>query len=102
MSTALERELVLSKRLSIMKGVHVMNININDIELIGLYDHVELHVGQFTLPIDAGCLNEERTAFRKEALAYIGEMLRFPPHLSDKMRNAVVEGFIKNFCLYRY
>ena len=72
-----------------------------DDELIGLYDHVELHVGQFTLPIDTGCLNEERTAFRKEALAYIREMLEFP-HLSDKMRNAVVEGFIKNFCLYRY
>ncbi len=78
-----------------------MRIDINNIELIGLYDHVELHVGQFTLPIDAGCLNKERTAFRKEALAYIQEMLRFP-HLSDKMRNAVVEGFIKNFCLYRY
>ncbi len=78
-----------------------MRIDINNIELIGLYDHVELHVGQFVLPIDAGCLNAERTAFRKEALAYIQEMLKFP-HLSDKMRNAVVEGFIKNFCLYRY
>lgn len=73
----------------------------NEIELLRIYDHVQIHVGQFNLPIDAGCLTKDRTAVRKDAIAYVKELADLPP-VSEKMRKALVEGFIKNFCLYRY
>lgn len=74
---------------------------VDNIELIGLYDHISIHVGQFTLPVDAGCLNEDRTAFKAEALSYILELSELPA-VSKDLRDTLEEGFIKKFCLYRY
>ena len=73
----------------------------NNIELLRIYDTVQIHVGQFILPIDAGCLTKDRTGVRKDAVDYIKEIAELPK-VSDKMREAIVEGFIKNFCIYRY
>lgn len=73
----------------------------NSIELIGLYDHINIRVGQFILQIDAGCLNEDRTAFKKEALSYILELSELPA-VSENLREALEKGFVKKFCICRY
>lgn len=73
----------------------------NNIELLRIYDTVEIHVGQFTLPVDIGCLTKDRTSVRKDAIEYVKELAGLPP-VSEKMRKALVEGFVKNFCMYRY
>lgn len=70
-------------------------------EVIGKYEHFYYHVGQFTLPIDAGCFNKERTEMTSAAKAYIQELTEFPI-VSENIRKALEEGFIKKFCLYRY
>lgn len=43
-------------------------------QLIGKYEVIRLHVGQFVLKIDAGSFNKERTEFKPEALKYIRDL----------------------------
>lgn len=67
-------------------------------ELIGEYDLVKLHVGQFVLDIDAGSLNSDRTEFKPDALAYILDLAQMKG-VSPAVRIALEEGYKERFSI---
>ena len=68
-------------------------------ELIGEYDLVKLHIGQFILDIDAGSFNKERTEFKPEALAYIYDLAEMK-RVSLDVRIALEEGYKERFSIH--
>lgn len=67
-------------------------------ELIGEYDLVKLHVGQFVLDVDAGSLNSDRTEFKPDALAYILDLAQMKK-VSLAVRIALEEGYKERFSI---
>ena len=67
-------------------------------ELIGEYDSVKLHIGQFILDVDAGSLNEDRTEFKPDALAYILDLAQIKK-VSLAVRIALEEGYKERFSI---
>lgn len=68
-------------------------------ELIGEYDLVKLHIGQFILDIDAGSFNKKRTAFKPDALEYIRDLARMD-RVSLAVRIALEEGYKERFSIH--